>query len=54
MNLLMWGPSVRLLAENQDLQVDLSMLISKGLNVKASKYSMDKFKVTEKMSQLGA
>jgi len=53
MNLLMWGPSVRLLAENQDLQIDLSELISRGLNVKASKYSMDKFKVTEKMSRLG-
>ena len=53
MNLLMWGPSVRLLAENQELQDDLSELISKGLKVKVSKYSMDKFKVTQKMSQIG-
>ena len=53
MNLLLWGPSIRLLKENQDLQDDLAELISRGLKVKASRYSMEKYHLTEKLSKLG-
>lgn len=51
--LIMWGPSVRLLSENVDLQVDLGELISKGLKVKACEIAAQRYHVKNQLERIG-
>ncbi|MFO8234627.1 MAG: hypothetical protein R6U04_04370 [Bacteroidales bacterium] len=52
-NLVVMGPAVNVLSENQNLQTELSGLISNGLNVKACKYSTEKYNAKSKLTQVG-
>ena len=52
--LMAWGPSVCLLAEDEDLQKELETLIKKGLDVKASHRLTEKYGCTERLEEMGA
>jgi hypothetical protein len=51
--LIMWGPSVGLLSENINLQVDLGELISKGLKVKACEIAAQRYHVKNQLERIG-
>jgi len=54
LSLMAWGPSVCLLAEDEDLQKELESLIQKGLDVKASNRLADKYGCTDRLREMGA
>jgi hypothetical protein len=52
-NLLVWGPSQKLLAEDEDLQGELAEMLDLGVWVGACKACADSYPVTEELEQLG-
>jgi len=51
--LVVWGPSAKLLAEDQELQDYLKKMIDSGIVIKACKACSDQFGVSEKLAELG-
>jgi len=52
-NLLVWGPSQKLLAEDEELQGKLAEMLDLGVRVGACKACADSYPVTEELEQLG-
>lgn len=52
-NLLAWGPSQKLLAEDEELQEGLAELLELGVRVIACKACADSYPVTEQLETLG-
>ena len=53
LTLIIWGPAVKVLAENDQTQDKLASMIDKGLHVKTSEFLTDQYGVTEQMKQIG-
>ena len=51
--LVVWGPSAKLLAEDNDLQKYLKKIMEQGTVVKACKGCADQYGVSEKLEELG-
>ena len=51
--LVVWGPSAKLLAEDEMLQVQIKNMIDAGVVVKACKICSDSYDVTYKLENLG-
>jgi hypothetical protein len=51
--LVVWGPSAKLLAEDETLQVHIKNMIDAGVVVKACKMCADSYGVSYKLEQLG-
>jgi hypothetical protein len=51
--LVVWGPSARLLAGDQELQVHIKNMIDRGVVVKACKLCSDNYGVSGKLEELG-
>ena len=51
--LVVWGPSAKLLAEDQELQDYLKKMIDSGIVIKACKACSDQLGVSEKLTELG-
>ncbi len=51
--LIIWGPSAKLLAENEDLQDEIIGVAKDGVEILAYKRCADDFGVTEKLESLG-
>lgn len=52
-NLLVWGCSHKLLAEDEELQAELAELLELGVRVGACKACADSYPVTEQLEALG-
>ncbi len=52
-NLLVWGSSQKLLAEDSELQAELTTMIELGVHVGACKACADGYSVTEQLEELG-
>ncbi len=52
-NLLVWGPSQKLLAEDEELQAELAEMMELGVHVGACKACADSYPVTEELEALG-
>lgn len=50
---MVWGPSVKLLTKDQELQDYLKKMIESGIVVKARKACSDQLGVSEKLTELG-
>ena len=53
LTLIIWGPALEMLAEDETLQEKLASLIDKGLEVKTSSFLADQYGITEKLAELG-
>jgi len=53
MTLFLWGPSVQMLAQNPAVQDELSVMITKGLHVKACSYSAEKYQASARLKAMG-
>lgn len=51
--LIVWGPSVKLLSEDEELQAELKKMMEAGVVVKACKACADQYGVSEKLEELG-
>ncbi|MBS3784594.1 MAG: DsrE family protein [Anaerolineae bacterium] len=51
--LLVWGPSQKLLTEDEELQAKLAEMLSLGVRVVACKACADIYPVTDKLEDLG-
>jgi len=51
--LVVWGPSAKLLSEDQELQVNIKSMIDAGIVVKACKLCSDNYGVSGKLEELG-
>lgn len=51
--LIVWGPSARLLAEDAELQYSVRKLVEKGVEVVACKACSDSYNVSEQLAALG-
>lgn len=51
--LLVWGPSAKLVAENEDIRKGICELIDSGINIEACKACSDEYGVSNKLSALG-
>lgn len=51
--LIVWGPSAKLLSENNGLQKQVKAMIADGVELKACKACADAYGVSEKLSSLG-
>jgi hypothetical protein len=51
--LVVWGPSARLLAENEDLQAEIQACQKDGVEVLACRACADMFNVADRLSGLG-
>ena len=51
--LVVWGPSAKLLAEDQELQNNIKRMIDDGIVVKACKLCSDSYGVSGKLEALG-
>lgn len=51
--LIVWGPSAKLLSEDEDLQAEIGKMMDAGVIVKACKGCSDQYGVSEKLSELG-
>ena len=51
--LVVWGPSAKLLAEDEMLQVHIKNMIDAGVVVKACKLCSDRYDVSSKLEELG-
>lgn len=52
-NLIIWGPSARLVTENREIQEKLLEMIDSGIRVDACKACADQYGVSGKLSALG-
>ena len=51
--LVVWGPSAKLLTEDQELQDYMKRIIEAGVSVRACKGCSDQYGVSEKLEELG-
>jgi len=51
--LIVWGPSAKILSEDQELQTEIKKIIGAGIVVKACKGCSDQYGVSEKLEELG-
>lgn len=51
--LVVWGPSARLLTEDEELQGYMEAIIESGVTVKACKGCSDQYGISEKIEELG-
>lgn len=51
--LIVWGPSSKLLGSDEDLQLTIKSMIKQGIVVNACKACADNYDVTEKLESLG-
>lgn len=51
--LVVWGPSAKLLAEDEELQVHIKSMIDAGIVIKACKMCSDSYGVSYKLEELG-
>ncbi len=51
--LIVWGPSSKLLAEDQELQEEAKKMMEEGVKLFACKACSDSYGVSEKLSELG-
>jgi hypothetical protein len=51
--LIVWGPSAKLLSENNDLQHEITKMKEEGIILKACKACADSYGVTVKLEELG-
>ena len=51
--LVVWGPSAKLLTEDQELQENIKSMIAAGIVVKACKACSDQYGVSGKLEELG-
>jgi len=52
-NLVIWGPSAKLLAKDEDVQRELDFVMQSGINVEACRGCTEAYKVTGKIKSLG-
>lgn len=51
--LLVWGPSAKLLTEDQELQEQVKSMLEEGIHVLACKGCADSYGVSEKLEEIG-
>ena len=51
--LVVWGPSAKLLTEDEELQEQLQRIIDAGVSVRACKGCADQYGVSDKLEELG-
>jgi hypothetical protein len=51
--LIVWGPSARLLAEDEGLQTELAAMKEAGVQLQACKACADRYGVSDKLSGMG-
>lgn len=51
--LVVWGPSAKLLAEDEELQDELTELKKAGVGIEACKACADRYSVSDKLLRLG-
>jgi len=51
--LIVWGPSARLLAGDDELQGQLKQLAEAGIQLTACKWCSDQYEVSDKLAELG-
>ena len=52
-NLLIWGPSQKLLTEDDELQMKLRVMLDLGVRVRACKACADNYQIAEELEDLG-
>jgi len=52
-NLIVWGPSAKLLGEDTKIQEELDILLQSGITVEACRACTDSYNVTEKLTKMG-
>ena len=52
-HLVIWGPSAKLLATDENLQTEIQEVADAGVKLEACKACADNFGVSEKLSELG-
>ena len=52
LNLIIWGPSAKLLAVDHDLQADVLDMVHAGVKIEACKVCADMYEVSEKLEKL--
>jgi hypothetical protein len=52
-HLIVWGPSSKLLSENESLQDNIRSMLKNGIEVTACKACADSYEVSEKLEDLG-
>jgi hypothetical protein len=52
-NLIIWGPSAKLVGENRLIRQELDLLMQSGITVEACKACTDSYKVTGLLTKLG-
>ena len=52
-NLIIWGPSAKLVGENRLVRQELDLLMQSGITVEACKACTDSYKVTGLLTKLG-
>ena len=51
--LLVWGPSAKLLTEDQELQDEVKSMLEEGIHVLACKGCADQYGISEKLEDIG-
>lgn len=51
--LVIWGPSAKLLSEDEDIKDYIKKMIDVGINVEACKVCADNYNASEKLEELG-
>lgn len=51
--LIIWGPSAKLLSEDEDLQLSVQSMLDKNIKVVACKACSDSYGATQKLQNLG-
>ncbi len=51
--IIIWGPSAKLIAEDEKIQEKLKQMMKDGIEVRACKACSDAFGTTEKLEELG-
>ena len=51
--LLIWGPSSKLLSENEELQKNVKEMADQGVVLTACKWCADQYEVSEKLTEIG-
>ncbi|MBE0648295.1 MAG: DsrE family protein [Bacteroidales bacterium] len=52
-NLIIWGPSAKLAAEDEEIQDEIRMCLDSGITIQACKACTDSYDVTKKIVRLG-
>jgi hypothetical protein len=52
-NLIIWGPSAKLVGENRLIRQEIDLLLQSGITIEACKACTDSYKVTDLLIKLG-